>query len=135
MIDNPQSVNQIRIYENHSLNTTSCWRRATLSKASLWCGRKNVRMYVIIGTSKPIVPISARFRDRKKQAKCFSLLDDQVLMTHRFANLCNSASLGRRREHMLAVRIATWILNAFEYCDQRGTFHRGVAFTAQSIEN
>jgi len=79
---------------------------------------------------------SARRRDRNKQAKCFSLLDDQVLMTHRFANLGNSASLGRREENTCpAVRIATWILNAFEDCDQRGAFHRGVAFSAQSIEN
>src|SRR5678815_1779633 len=39
------------------LNTSSCWRRATASNASLWRGRKNARMYTIIGRIKPIAPI------------------------------------------------------------------------------
>ena len=42
------------------LKTASCWRKATDSNASQWRGKKNARMYAIIGASKLIALIIVR---------------------------------------------------------------------------
>jgi hypothetical protein len=82
------------------LKTASCCRRAAASKASLWRGTKNARMYVTTANmSEPIAPILSNEFQRcdKLTFNCLIALPKWILMTHRLSQHCSADRVDFRR--------------------------------------